>query len=128
MESLVDESLAEQSRPGQPHLALGPAEFAELYEMHSRAIYYLALRFLGDPARAEDATHDVFLKAYRKWNEFRHEASARTWLYRITINHCHNLRQSWASRNLVSNADDAIWENTAARTDSPLRVLENQEL
>ena len=84
MESLVDESLAEQSRPGQPHLALGPAEFAELYERHSRAIYYLALRFLGDPHKAEDATHDVFLKAYRKWSDFRGESSGRTWLYRIT--------------------------------------------
>ena len=103
-------------------------EFGEIYEEHSRPIYYLALRFLGDPTQAEDATHDVFLKAYRKLSEFRGDSAMRTWLYRITINHCHNLRQSWASRNLVSNADEAVWENTAARTDSPLRVLENQEL
>ena len=86
------------------------------------------MRYLGEPSRAEDATHDVFLKAYRKWSEFRGDASARTWLYRITINHCHNLRQSWASRNLVTNADEAVWESTAAPTDSPLRVLELHEL
>lgn len=112
----------------RPVLTNAPADFAELYEAHSQAIYYLALRFLGDPARAEDATHDVFLKAYRKWGEFRGEASHRTWLYRITINHCQNLRQSWASRHLVSNADEAVWEHATARTDSPLRVLEMQEL
>lgn len=112
----------------QPKLTDAPADFAELYETHSQAIYYLALRFLGDPARAEDATHDVFLKAYRKWGEFRGDSSHRTWLYRITINHCQNLRQSWASRNLVSNADEAVWEHAAARTDSPLRALEMREL
>jgi len=113
---------------GKPVLPETPRDFAALYETHSRAVYYLALRYLGDPAKAEDATHDVFLKAYRKWGEFRGEASHRTWLYRITVNHCHNLRQSWASRNLVSNADEAVWESATARTDSPLRVLETKEL
>jgi len=106
-----------------------PAEgIAALYEEHSRAIYYLTLRFLGDPQKAEDATHDVFLKAFRKLEQFRHEASARTWLYRIAINHCQNLNQSWHSRHVQANSDDAIWETAPAKTDSPLRVLEAKEL
>jgi len=104
------------------------AEFAALYDEHSRAVYYLALRYLGDPQKAEDATHDVFLKVYRKLGEFRGDSSFRTWLYRITINHCHNLQQSWNARHLVTNADDAIWETTPTPTDSPLRVLETKEL
>ena len=103
-------------------------EIAALYEEHSRAIFYLALRFLGDPQKAEDATHDVFLKAFRKLDQFRGEASARTWLYRIAINHCQNLNQSWHNRHVHANTDDAIWENAAAKTDSPLRVLETKEL
>ena len=104
------------------------AEFASLYEEHSRAIFYLALRFFGDDQKAEDATHDVFLKAFQRMDQFRHDASVRTWLYRIAINHCQNLRQSWHNRNIHSNADDAVWENAAAKTDSPLRVLETKEL
>jgi RNA polymerase sigma-70 factor, ECF subfamily len=104
------------------------AEIAALYEEHSRAIFYLTLRFLGDPQKAEDATHDVFLKAFRKLDQFRHEASARTWLYRIAINHCQNLNQSWHQRHVFANTDDAVWENSAAKTDSPLRVLETKEL
>jgi len=124
----VSESSVEQKRTNPPPLPLAPAEFAELYEAHSRAVYYLALRYLGDPQKAEDATHDVFLKVYRKLNEFRGDSSLRTWLYRITINHCHNLRQSWHSRNLVTNADEAVWENAASRVDSPFRVLEIKEL
>lgn len=128
VETLVEETLAEPPRPAPPALAGAPPDFAALYEEHSKAIYYLALRFLSDPTKAEDATHDVFLRAYRKWAEFRGEASPRTWLYRITINHCRNLRQTWAARNLVSNVDDAVWETTPARTDSPLRALETKEL
>ena len=104
------------------------AEFSSLYDQHNRAIFYLTLRFLGDEQKAEDATHDVFLKAFRKLDQFRGDASARTWLYRIAINHCQNLQRSWHHRHIQSGADDAIWENAAAKTDSPLRVLETKEL
>jgi RNA polymerase sigma-70 factor (ECF subfamily) len=107
---------------------LGDSEFAELYTEHSRAIYYLALRLLSDPQKAEDATHDVFLKAFRKMDQFRGESSWRTWLYRITINHCRNLQQTWHDRHMMSNADDAVWETAVSKTDSPLRVLETKEL
>ena len=112
----------------EPPAELASAEFSSLYAENSRAIYYLALRFLSDPQKAEDATHDVFLKAFRKLDQFRGEASLRTWLYRIAINHCQNLRQGWHDRHVFSNADDAVWENAVARTDSPLRVLETKEL
>jgi RNA polymerase sigma-70 factor (ECF subfamily) len=103
-------------------------EFGAIYEEHSRQIYYLALRFLGDPTQAEDATHDVFLKAYRKLGQFRGESAMRTWLYRITINHCKNLLQTWHQRNMLSNADEALWENAVASVENPLRVLEVKEL
>jgi RNA polymerase sigma-70 factor (ECF subfamily) len=118
---------ASQGSPA-PTPELEPSEFAKLYTEHSRAIYYLALRLLSDSEKAEDATHDVFLKAFKKMDQFRGESSWRTWLYRIAINHCHNLKQAWHDRHMVSNADDAIWETTPARTDSPFRVLETKEL
>ena len=107
---------------------LEPAELEAIYQEHSRPIYYLALRMLGDPTQAEDATHDVFLKAYRHLDQFKGQSTIRTWLYRITINHCQNLLQSWQRRHIHSNADDLIWETAAGNTDSPLRVLETKEL
>lgn len=107
---------------------LEPAELAAIYEEHSRQVYYLSLRMLGDPTQAEDATHDVFLKAYRKLGEFKGQSSIRTWLYRITINHCQNLLQSWHRRHIHGTDDEAIWERTPGSAESPLRVLETKEL
>jgi RNA polymerase sigma-70 factor, ECF subfamily len=124
----VSEPLAEHANADAPEAGLGSSGFAEVYTEHSRAIYYLALRLLGDPQKAEDATHDVFLKAYRKLEDFRGDSSWRTWLYRIAINHCRNRQQTWHERHMVSNADDAVWETAPARTDSPLRILETKEL
>src|SRR5881275_77669 len=120
MRLVVNEPVAERDRSIEAPAGLEPQEFADLYSEHSRAIYYLALRFLGDPQKAEDATHDVFLKAFRKADQFRGDSSFRTWLYRITINHCRNLQQAWHERHMFNNADEALWETTAARTDSPL--------
>jgi RNA polymerase sigma-70 factor (ECF subfamily) len=102
--------------------------FGAVYAGHAQAIYYLALRLLGDPVQAEDATHDVFLKAYRKLAEFRGDSAVRTWLYRIAINHCRNLQQSWHARTMVSGVDDAVWDRAASPAESPLRVLEKKEL
>ena len=127
MNATVSESL--EAKPSDaPQAGLEPSEFADLYNQHSRAIYYLALRFLSDPQKAEDATHDVFLKAFRKMDQFRGESSWRTWLYRIAINHCRNLQQTWNERQMVSNADDFVFESAPAKTDSPLRALETKEL
>jgi len=117
---------ASAAPPGAP--ADAAAEFGALYAAHAPAIYYLALRLLGDPARAEDATHDVFLRAWRHYGEFRRAASARTWLYRIALNHCRNLQQRWYDRARVPAAEAGAWENAPDPGAGPLRVLELREL
>jgi RNA polymerase sigma-70 factor (ECF subfamily) len=119
----------ETERPAPPSQPMLDAfRFGEVYEEHSRSIYYLALRMLGSPARAEDATHDIFLKAFRSLDRFRGKAKMRTWLYRIAINHCHNLLQSWHHRKIFSNVDERVLDQATSEGDHPLRVLEMREL
>ncbi len=103
-------------------------EFAELYEAHSRQIFYLCLRLLNDPTKAEDATHDVFLKVWRKLDQFRGDSSIRTWIYQIALNHCRNLRQSWSERHIQTVEEETMLDTAGAGEDSPLRVLELKEL
>src|SRR6201995_2130113 len=42
-----------------------PTTFAHVYDRHVRAVYGAAMRILGDAARAEDVTQDVFLRVWR---------------------------------------------------------------
>jgi RNA polymerase sigma-70 factor (ECF subfamily) len=107
---------------------LEPRDFTAVYQAHARPVYYLALRMLGEPSDAEDAAHDVFVKVYRHLGEFRGESRLRTWLYRITINHCQNVLQRWQRRNVVPTADASLWESAASPADTPVRVLETKEL
>lgn len=51
--------------------------------------------WLKDAALAEDATQETFLKAYAALSDFRGECSEKTWLIRIAVNVCRNLRRGW---------------------------------
>ena len=49
---------------------------------------------LGDAEAARDATQDVFVAALGALGDYRAAASPTTWLTRIAINHCLNLRRA----------------------------------
>jgi len=61
--------------------------FNELVERYQRMAYNLALRMLGDPAAAEDATQDALFSAWKNIRGFRGD-NFRAWLLRITANAC----------------------------------------
>lgn len=115
-----------EGREGPPEAL--PADFESVYAAHAQPVYYLALRFLGDPAQAQDAAHDVFVKAFRSFGDFRGDSEVRTWLYRITVHHCTNLRQRWSSRNIHLADDASVLEGEASAARDPLRALETKEL
>ena len=50
--------------------------------------------YLRDRSAAEDAVQETFLKAFRNLDSFRGESSEKTWLTRIAINCCRDLRKS----------------------------------
>lgn len=62
------------------------AAFQSLYELHSRRVYSLCLRMIGDATEAEDLTQEAFLQLFRKIHTFRGESAFSSWLYRLTAN------------------------------------------
>ena len=62
------------------------AAFETIYEMHSRRVYSLCLRMIGDPVEAEDLTQEAFLQVFRKIHTFRGESAFTSWLHRLTAN------------------------------------------
>jgi RNA polymerase sigma-70 factor (ECF subfamily) len=60
--------------------------FERVYRLHSRKIYNLCLRMVGNPTEAEDLTQDVFLQLLRKIGTFRGESTFSTWLHRMSVN------------------------------------------
>lgn len=66
--------------------------FAGLVREHSGLVYRVALRMLGDP-QAQDASQEVWVRAWRNINNFRGDSAFSTWLYKITMNTCLNIRE-----------------------------------
>ena len=52
---------------------------------------YMILR---DRTLSEDAVQETFMKAYRNLGDFRGDSSEKTWLMRIAMNTCRDMRKS----------------------------------
>jgi RNA polymerase sigma-70 factor (ECF subfamily) len=64
--------------------------FRSLADKHLDASYRLAYVILGHRAEAEDATHDAFVTAWRKWSTLRDQEVFQHWFDRILVNTCRN--------------------------------------
>lgn len=64
--------------------------FRRLSREHLDASYRLARAILRDPAAAEDAVHDAFVTAWRKWDTLREPSRFEAWFQRILVNTCRN--------------------------------------
>jgi RNA polymerase sigma-70 factor (ECF subfamily) len=62
------------------------AAFERLYQLHSRRVFSLCLRMVGNTAEAEDLTQEAFLQLFRKISTFRGESAFSTWLHRLAVN------------------------------------------
>ncbi len=71
---MTDGELLEQVRAGDP------AAFGELVERHRGAVYRAALAALGNDADAEDIAQEALVLAYKRLDQFRGDASVRTWM------------------------------------------------
>ncbi|HEY4881871.1 MAG TPA: RNA polymerase sigma factor RpoE [Steroidobacteraceae bacterium] len=79
---------------------------------YQHKVVKLVMRYLRNPADAEDVAQEAFVKAYRALPQFRGDSAFYTWLYRIAINTAKNALAA-RDRNPVSyeldlqNQDDS---------------------
>ena len=60
--------------------------FRVLVERHSRYLFAVAHRLVGNVEDAQDVVQEAWLKAHRQLAGFESRADVRTWLTRITLN------------------------------------------
>jgi len=64
--------------------------FDALVLKYQHKVVKLVMRYVRNPAEAEDVAQEAFIKAYRALPQFRGESAFYTWLYRIAINTAKN--------------------------------------
>jgi RNA polymerase sigma factor (sigma-70 family) len=79
--------------------------FEVLYNRYVSKVYSRCLSLTKDVSRAEDYTHDIFLRVYGNLGKFKEHSAFSTWLYSISYNYCMDQIRS-ANRTLTVSLDD----------------------
>jgi RNA polymerase sigma-70 factor (ECF subfamily) len=83
------------------------AAFEALVGRYQHIMFNVALRMLGDYEDARDAAQNTFVKAYEKLGTYDPARRFFSWIYRILLNECLNLRRRPATERL-GDAGDAV--------------------
>src|SRR5262244_584107 len=83
--------------------------FDALVLKYQHKVVKLVMRYVRNPAEAEDIAQEAFIKAYRALPQFRGDSAFYTWLYRIAIN---------TAKNAVVSRDRSPIEYNIDRNDA----------
>lgn len=103
--------------------------FRVLVEMHSRTLFRVAFRVVGNEHDAEDVVQEAFLRAYRQIRTFDGRSAFGTWLGRIAVNCGLDLLRSRGRRREA--VDPTVLEGTremAAKDPTPDRVAASSQM
>jgi RNA polymerase sigma-70 factor, ECF subfamily len=112
--------------------------FDRLSRRHLDRAYGVALRMTGSRADAQDVVQDVFLRLWQRPDAWRPgQAQFSTWLYRVVVNRCLDLKRRPKGTDLDSveepqdpdaNAEDSLLDAERSRAlDSAVNQLPERQ-
>lgn len=69
-------------------------QLCRLMTQYERELLRVCYVYLRDVSLAEDAVQETFVKVYKGLSSFRGECSEKTWIMRIAINTCKDMRRA----------------------------------
>jgi RNA polymerase sigma-70 factor (ECF subfamily) len=88
-----EESTADSAQALERAMGGDRAAFDELLRCYERRVLMTAWRILGSKEDAQDAAQEVFLRLYRQLQRVDPKRPLMPWLYRMTVNVCHDLHR-----------------------------------
>jgi RNA polymerase sigma-70 factor (ECF subfamily) len=97
-------------------------------EYHQR-LYRYTLSLLHDPAEADDAAQETFVRAARQLKSLRDRQALAAWLYRIATHICLDRLRQQARDKTLEVADDADdFERVEANAPSLEQIIERSDM
>lgn len=85
-------------------------EFDAIVDEHTRYLVRIAYLYVKNWATAEDIVQEVFVIYFQKSDQFRNEASLKTYLTKMTANRAKDYLRSWKHKK------DVVFETIFAQT------------
>lgn len=101
--------------------------FRWIVDRHSRGLFGLCVRMVGDRTEAEDLVQVVFSRAATRIESFDPAYRLSTWLYRIALNACRDHLKSPRRRERPGDGDSHTLMRLEAAGDRPDEERERRE-
>lgn len=99
--------------------------FGRVYDEFSGRVFGLCRKMLGSQAAAEDATSEVFERAYHALDQYDHDRPFDRWILTLASRHCLNrLRRDRLEKRLFQEPVEIA---ASPKASSPLVALETEE-
>jgi len=80
--------------------------FELLVRRYEQVLFRVALRLTGEYEDARDATQNTFVKAFEQLHRYDPGRKFFSWIYRIAVNECLNLRRARRPQEPLGDASD----------------------
>ena len=130
-EEMTDEELMHRFQQGHRDA------YEQVVLRNMELVMRMAMRYIPDPASAEDISQQVFVRIWQSKDQFREARSFKGWISTITRNLSLNeirtrKRKNWNPRSAYSDQDQsteagAEWLGGSERFDNPHEQMETSE-
>jgi RNA polymerase sigma-70 factor (ECF subfamily) len=119
------------------HIAGDKQAFSDLVHRYQRELYHFLIRFLGDPASADDVFQETFIQVHNSARQFEVGRNFRPWLFTIAANKARDFLRSRARRqaaplqaSIDPNSEDGhqFIDLVESVENAPTARIEKQEL
>lgn len=112
-----DETLMQRAQAGDREA------FNLVVRRHKDRVYNVVYRYVGSHEDAQDIAQEVFVRAYRNLDSYRHEARATTWLHSIAANLARNRLRDRGRKGRDKGASlDGLQEDAPATAQKALKA------
>lgn len=102
-------------------------DFSDIYREHHRRVYNLCAYLLNSRDAAEDAAHEVFLRARRRMETYDPAFPFSKWILRIAANHCVDVLRRRGFERRLFETDASEMTELCSNQPSPLGEVISSE-
>jgi len=110
------------------HKPVRTADFEGAAMPHLNDIYRTAARVLGNDAAANDVVQDVFLQAWKSFDQFEMGTNCRAWLFKILFHTLNHYRRKWLNIRMVKESEEILEHCTANDPPLPEHITDEEML
>ena len=102
-------------------------DFARIVREHKGTIYTVCYMFSKDEEEVADLFQDILVNLWKGFSSFRGDSSARTWIYRVSLNTCISAerKKKRKGETVPLDMDINLFDDSAEEM-KPVRMLQGR--